>query len=295
MRLESVIDEDAVAGFARTTLQGQSDEVAEAAVGHGILIGEEAIIGLEAEVGGAFHGFGQDVRSQPAGQCCRDRLGEEDPDMAAVAGAGAFHRRRHALDPACLQEGGDVLTPGCLVEVGRQKPAGLVRKNGIDAHGEVLAIGSPATQMPGDHVVGHRQEAPIGAVAALDLGLVAQARLPLVGAGRCISRLAAPRIVPALREDILAAPEQRTEQGDLGGGRRRCGHQPVNGLFIRSGPAIHPDSEESGQPAFQHRPLALDRGEAVPNHGDLVVRYVTHESGDNRGFLSRQARPASTR
>lgn len=62
-----------------------------------------------------------------------------------------------------------------LVEVDGHEPAGLVGQQGIDAHGEVRAVGIPAAEMPADDFIGHRYEGAMGALPALDPGLVADA------------------------------------------------------------------------------------------------------------------------
>jgi hypothetical protein len=78
-----------------------------------------------------------------------------------------------------------------------------------------LAGGVLAPQMPADHVVGHRQQATLEAVRALDPWLLAQAPHPLVGTGRLV---ACPPCSPALesaRVHVFPTAEERTEERDL--------------------------------------------------------------------------------
>ena len=56
-----LIKEDAVAKLPRLLLQRQRDQVAETTLGQCILIREEAIVGIQADVRPSFHGFGQDM------------------------------------------------------------------------------------------------------------------------------------------------------------------------------------------------------------------------------------------
>ena len=51
------VDKDAVASFARCPLQRKRDQVAEPAERHGILAGEQPIVGDEADIGGTCPWF----------------------------------------------------------------------------------------------------------------------------------------------------------------------------------------------------------------------------------------------
>ena len=126
--------------------------------------------------------------------------------MPAIARTRPFEGCRYSLRPAGFQECGRIPPPGVSVEVGSEEPATVVAQHGIDA--ERMA---PA-QMPGDRLVRDRQESLIGACNALDARLPAEARRPLIGTDRRIAGLARPGVLPALRVDILAADEQRSEQ-----------------------------------------------------------------------------------
>src|SRR5262245_3917526 len=104
MRLELVIDENAVAVLARLPLQGQSDEIAEAAARHPVLAREQTVVGLEADFWPAVHSPRQQHRRETTCLEGWHRLGEKKPHMTAVAGPRALERRRHAELAARRQE-----------------------------------------------------------------------------------------------------------------------------------------------------------------------------------------------
>ena len=97
VRFEALVEEHAVMSLARAALQGQRDEVAESVLGERVLARKESVVGFKTDVRVTLHRFGEQVRTEAAGEGRGHRLGEEDPDMPAVAGAGAFQCRRHAL------------------------------------------------------------------------------------------------------------------------------------------------------------------------------------------------------
>ena len=70
--------------------------------------------------------------------------------------------------------------------------------------------------MPADDIVGDWQEPLVRAVAALDPGLFAQARDPLVGTRGRVARFTGPSIVEATRVDVVAPAKERAKQPDLG-------------------------------------------------------------------------------
>ena len=69
---------------------------------------------------------------------CWHGFREEEPDMTAVAGAGALKGCGHTLLPARHQERQRIALPRLLVEIGSQEPAGLIRHERVDAHDERL-------------------------------------------------------------------------------------------------------------------------------------------------------------
>ena len=74
--------------------------------------------------------------------------------------------------------------------------------------------------MPADHFISDWEKPAIGTVSAFDLRLFTNATNPFVGASRSVTGFPG---FPALKTagiDILPAPEKRTEQRNLGSGRR---------------------------------------------------------------------------
>ena len=209
MGIETVVQKDGVAALPWTALQGQRDEIAEAAGRHGVLAREEPVVGREPDIRVALHRLGDQMGAETACEGGGHRLGEENPDMPAVARTRAFESRRHILRATGVKKGARVPPPTRFVEVGGEKPAGVVRKHGIDADRVAAA------QMLVDCLVRHLPERLVGTGAALDARLAADAGRPLVGADRRIARLARPGVVPALGIDVLAALKQGSEQHDF--------------------------------------------------------------------------------
>ena len=108
----------------------------------------------------------------------RNRLGKRDPDVCPISGAGNLRNRRNAEFPAGLQEGSGILPPVGFLEVCRGKTTAVIAQERIDADG--LLSGRTVV----DHLIGHRQQPALVAVAAFHTGLVADAGLPLVTTGR---------------------------------------------------------------------------------------------------------------
>ena len=130
--------------------------------------------------------------------------------MTAIAGSRPLKGGGHALGLASLQHGQRVGRPALLVEIGGQKPAGLVRKQRINARDEVAARGAcalAAAQMLFDDVVGDRDEGLMRAFPAFDLGLTAYPPDPLVGARGRIAGLGGLSVFPPDREYVSAACE----------------------------------------------------------------------------------------
>ncbi len=133
-----VIYKDTVALLPWSVLQRQRNQVAEPAGRHGVLAGKEPIIRFEPQIGAALHRLRHQMGTELARLGCRHRFREENPDMTAIAGAGALKGCGHTLLPACCQERQRVTLPRLLVEIGGQEPTGLVRHERIDACDERL-------------------------------------------------------------------------------------------------------------------------------------------------------------
>ena len=65
--LQRLIDEDAAVHLARPLLQGQGDQVAEAALGHGVLVRKQPVVGRQLQLSGAGAGVADEGRAQPSG------------------------------------------------------------------------------------------------------------------------------------------------------------------------------------------------------------------------------------
>ena len=81
------INKNGVALFALGPLQRQRNQVAEAALGHDVLIGEQAIVGLEPDFMAAGHCLREQRTAKLAGGDGRDFALKEEPPMPAVAAA----------------------------------------------------------------------------------------------------------------------------------------------------------------------------------------------------------------
>ena len=91
--------------------------------------------------------------------------------------------------------------------------AGVVGQEGVDTDGMLSG------QVTVDDPVGQRNQRAIGALGAFDAWLFADARTPLVRAGRGIAGLAGGLAFPAHRVDVRSSAEEATKKGDLLGGR----------------------------------------------------------------------------
>ena len=78
-----VVEEDAIAVTAAFLLQRQSDQVAESSVRQGVLIREESVVRVEADIRPPLHRFRQDMRAELPRERSRHGLLEEEPRVAA--------------------------------------------------------------------------------------------------------------------------------------------------------------------------------------------------------------------
>ena len=127
------IDEYAAAVLARHLLQRQGDQVAEAALGHRVLVREQAVVGLQLQLSGARAGVADDGRAQAAGVTGRHPAGEEYPSVRAIPGAGNLQGNGHAQLVARLHEGAGILSPLGFVEIDGEEMAGVILQQRIDA------------------------------------------------------------------------------------------------------------------------------------------------------------------
>jgi hypothetical protein len=210
-RLEIVVDEHAVAAFARPSLQRECDEIAEAAARHRVLARKQPVVGIEADLRPAVHGPRQQHRREAACVEGRDGVGKEQPDVAAVAGARPLECCRNSELATCGQECERVARPALIVEVNGEKAAGVVEQQRIDTSDKITAAVVPdailATQMGFDHLVGDRNKRLVRALSATNLRLATNTAHPLVRASWSIPAAARFRILPSRGEHIRAAPE----------------------------------------------------------------------------------------
>ncbi|TMA33309.1 MAG: hypothetical protein E6J79_18055, partial [Deltaproteobacteria bacterium] len=118
---EAIVDEDGIAALTGLVLQRQGDQVAEASPGQRILVGKEPVVGRHRQLMAARHRFGDQVAPHASRRGSRHRRGEEEPDVRAISRSRTLDGRREPNRPGGLDEGGDVVGPRRLVEVGRQE------------------------------------------------------------------------------------------------------------------------------------------------------------------------------
>ena len=111
-RRQCFIQEHTVALFPRHLLQRQRDQIAEAALGQGVLVGKKPVVGGEADFRPALHRLRQDERAELPRQRGRHRLGKKQPHMPAIAGTRALQRRRNLQPPAGFHDRQHVIPPG---------------------------------------------------------------------------------------------------------------------------------------------------------------------------------------
>ena len=139
MRGEGLINENAVADFARDFLQRQRDQIAEAALGQGVLVGEKPVVGGESEFGPLFHGFREDEAAEFSRERGGNGLGEKHPDVTTIAGARALECGGDFQAATRFDGRQHILPPRVLVEIHGEEITGLIGKHRIDAGGEILS------------------------------------------------------------------------------------------------------------------------------------------------------------
>ena len=145
--------------------------------------------------------------------------------MGTIARTRSLDCRRNSHAPTRLNEGANVLDPCALVDVNREEPAGLIRKERVNAHHV------SAREVANHRGVVERDERLIWAVAALDLGQFAHALDELVSARRGVSALPSPPTLESSREDVLTSAKQRAKQPHF---LRRCpGNRRLKGKWQR--------------------------------------------------------------
>ena len=182
-----VIEENAVAVTAAVLLQRQCDQIAESPVRQGVLIREESVVRVEAEIRPALHRLGQDVRAELS--CMRGSHGlfEEQPHVAAAPRTRPLECSRQIHRGARVHKRGRVFEPTALVEVDRQEEARFIQEHRVNTGHERLTGLVSAGEVPSNHFIGDRQKATVRTLPALDARFFADAPDPLVGARGCVA------------------------------------------------------------------------------------------------------------
>ncbi len=102
---ESLIQEEGVPLLPGAVLQRKGDEVAEAPLGHRVLVREEPVVGLHAQLRAPVHGVRQKQAAELPGRGRWHRRGKEDPYVPPFPGTGALQRGGHVMASAGVQEG----------------------------------------------------------------------------------------------------------------------------------------------------------------------------------------------
>ena len=140
--------------------------------------------------------------------------------MRAVAGAGSLDSDGDLISTTRIGERRDVPAPFSFVEIGSEKPAGVVRKQRINAHDVRRSVQRRSTEVALDRRVIHAEEGLVHAGRAFHPWFFANAAPPLIGAGRRIAAAPRFRILPAEREYVHSAAEEPPKQAYLGRRRR---------------------------------------------------------------------------
>ena len=132
IRLESFVYEHAETFFAGFLLERQRNQVAEATLWQGVLIGEQPVIRFEFQLPGAGAGVADNGGTETARIPCRHGGSKENPGMGTGAGAGNFDGNRQAKFATGNGKGLYILAPVSLIKINGEEMAGIVGKQGID-------------------------------------------------------------------------------------------------------------------------------------------------------------------
>ena len=111
--------------------------------------------------------------------------------------------------PTGFRKGENVFSPGRLVKIGGEKPAGLVLQHGIDADD----VTSP--EVIQNHIGRYRQEGLVGALTTFHPGFFAHPANPFIGTGGRVTFLARFLILPQSGKHIVPAAEEPEKKDDL--------------------------------------------------------------------------------
>ncbi|MFN7924867.1 MAG: hypothetical protein U0Q16_32510 [Bryobacteraceae bacterium] len=203
------VEKYAAAQLAWSFLERQRDEIPETALGHGVLIREEPIIGIKAELVTALHRLGEQQRSQGARETSGNGPLEENPNVCPVSGTRAFNRRGYAEGGARVAKSSRIVFPCFLVEVHGEEPAGFIEQQRIHAD-RVLA-----GEMIVDRFVvkGHiRLGLLVNALSILRFGGIVGLPVAL-----SVWRVASAAVgaFPSPGVDVLASTKEGSKEGNL--------------------------------------------------------------------------------
>ena len=175
------VDKHTTTPLPRSLLQRQSDEITKAALGHGVLIRKQPIIGLQLQLSATRAGMADDGGTQAPSIACRHPTGEKHPDMGALARAGNLQRRRYTqlLTRANYRAG--ILAPIGLIKIDGQKMAGVILQERINTHSVATS------KMIVNHIIGEGAQPAVMAVSTLDSRFFANPGTPFVGTGRSVA------------------------------------------------------------------------------------------------------------
>jgi len=135
--------------------------------------------------------------------------------VGAVSRAGAFECDGQLEVLAGGDKGKGVFLPTVAVEIYRQEMARFIEQHGIDSDDEVLALLVLTGEVLTQDLVGHGEEATVGAVEAFDARLLADSFNPLIGAGRLVAGASGPCALETKRVNITASTEEGAKEGDF--------------------------------------------------------------------------------
>src|SRR5437667_11201949 len=148
IRVKFCVDKKAVSHLPRKFLQRKGNQVPESSLGHGVLVWKEPVVGIEADLVAAFHRPGQKGASKfPGGRRWNGAL-KEDPYVPATAGPGPLQGRGNTRLAGRREKRSSIKLPGLLVKIDCQKPARLIREQGINASRDL------SCQVLANHFVG---------------------------------------------------------------------------------------------------------------------------------------------
>ena len=227
MRIEFIIEKLRVATRSHLLLEGQRDQVSEPALGQRILVGKQTVVRMKPDLRTPLHRFRKNMRTEFARQTGGNGLVKEKPNMTAVAGARAFQNGGHFDPPTGFEKGRRIRLPVLVVKVRRQKETGLVLQHGIDPHHKILTTRVTTRKMPADHFIRDWKKAALKTIRAFDARLLTDTGNPFIGAGGRITGLPGFPALETAGINVFPAPEKRSKQRDLGGGRGLIGDRRV--------------------------------------------------------------------